>query len=58
MSRWNSFSAAARLTKLVDAGTFVTNGKVGHDRRIDVLSVIRQVLVRLAREGKSDAESG
>jgi hypothetical protein len=42
---------ASQVSKLADAGTFVTNGKTGFDRRIDVLSVTKWVLDRLNREG-------
>lgn len=41
----------SNVSKLATDGTFVTNGKVGNDRRIDVLSVVRWTLDRLKREG-------
>ncbi len=37
-----------QVSKLADAVTFVTNGKTGNDRRINVLSVVRWSLNRLA----------
>jgi hypothetical protein len=40
----------SQVTKPADAGTFVTNGKSGYDRRIDVLSVIRRELERLKEQ--------
>ena len=42
------------VSKLADAGTFVTNGRTGHDRRIDVLSVVGWNLGRLARQAAGD----
>jgi hypothetical protein len=41
-----------QVSKLADDGTFVTNGNTGHDRRIDVLSVIKRELDRLAHQGE------
>ncbi len=39
-----------QVSKLGDTGVFVTNGQTGHDRRIDVLSVVRWSLHRLAQQ--------
>jgi hypothetical protein len=44
---------AGQVSKNADAGTFATNGKSGHDRRIDVLSAVRWVLDRLARQNST-----
>lgn len=38
---------AGTVSKWADNGKFVTNGETGNDRRIDVLSVIRQQLAQL-----------
>lgn len=43
-----------QVSKLADKGTFVTNGHTGSDRRIDVLSVVRWVLDRLAKQDAVD----
>lgn len=56
--RWLKVTEIAKLlalnpgqvSKYGEAGTFVTNGKTGHDRRIDVLSAVRWELDRLARQ--------
>ncbi len=56
--RWLKVTQIARLfdlnpgqvTKLANAGTFATNGKTDHERRIDVLSVAKWELDRLARQ--------
>ena len=45
---------AGQVSKLCEAGTFATNGKTGHDRRVDVLSVVRWVLDRLNRQEGAD----
>ena len=45
--------APSQVTKLANAGTFVTNGKTEHDRRIDVLSVVRYTLDRLNQASAS-----
>jgi hypothetical protein len=47
---------AGVVSKRCDDGTYVTNGLTGHDRRIDVLSVIRQQLEQLAKQASPDAE--
>src|SRR5262249_42903370 len=39
-----------QVSNSADDGTFVTNGKTGYDRRIDVVSVVRWVLERLNRQ--------
>lgn len=44
--------SAGRVSKLAGNETFVSNGKTGNDRRIDVLSVIKEVLARLDRGEK------
>ena len=41
--------APGQVSKAADAGTFVSNLKNGHDRRIDVLSVVKRELERLNR---------
>lgn len=43
------------VSKYADAGKFVTNGHKGHDRRIDVLSVVRSELARLETQAAVDA---
>jgi hypothetical protein len=48
--------SASQVTKLADAGTFVTNGKSGYDRRIDVLSVIKRELERLNAQNSATEE--
>ena len=48
---------AGQVSKLADAGRFVTNGKTGHDRRIDVLSEIPRELDRLNRDAAADESS-
>lgn len=45
---------AGQVSRHADKGTFVTNGNTGSDRRIDVLSVIRWELDRLAKQDAVD----
>jgi hypothetical protein len=60
--RWLKVTQVARVfalnpgqvSKLADTGTFATNGKTGHDRRVDALSVVRRELARLDRQGGAD----
>ncbi|MBX9626955.1 MAG: hypothetical protein K2X82_24350 [Gemmataceae bacterium] len=48
-------TSAGQVSKLCDAGGLVTNGKAGTDRRIDVLSVVKRELDRLARQADPEA---
>ena len=64
--RWLRVSQVARLfaqnapqvSRLADAGAYVTNGKRGPERRIDVLSVIRREFERLDREEGASGATG
>lgn len=47
---------AGTVAKMADAGTFVTNGQSGYDRRIDVLSVVRRQLAQLERPEDTEAD--
>jgi len=38
------------VTKNADAGIFITNGKTGYERRIDILSVVQWELARLNQQ--------
>jgi len=49
--------SSSEVSKLANAGAFVTNGRTGHDRRIDVLSVVKRELHRLNREDDAGADT-
>ncbi len=63
--RWLKVTQAARVfaltpsrvTKLADQGTFITNGKIGYERRVDALSLIKWVLDRVDRPDDPGDES-
>jgi hypothetical protein len=49
---------AGQVSKLCDAGTLATNGKTGHDRRVDVLSAVRRELDRINAEDGAGGRPG
>lgn len=46
----------SQVSKLANSSAFGTNGKTDHDRRIDILSVVKWNLDRLAQQVEDDAD--
>lgn len=46
VARGDAARPRGQVSRWCDDGTFVTNGKVGHERRVDALSVVRWLLAQ------------